>query len=270
MRIDVSERDVAAVREVSDITPRVGVVLGSVSSALADSLEHRVDLPYGSLPDAPRPEGVVPGHEGVLTVGELRGVPVVFFSGRFHVYQALSALDAAYTSRLAHGLGATTMVLTNASGGLCPSFVQGDLMLIDDHLNLMGTSPLEGWPGEGAGGPFVPMSQPYDPELAGIAWEVAEEKHVPMKAGVYAGLRGPAYETPAEVRMLQALGADAVGMSTVPETIAARALGMRVMGISLITNVAAHSHISHEEVLATAKSSADLLSELLLGILVRL
>jgi purine-nucleoside phosphorylase len=248
----------------------VAIVLGSGLSEFAEGLPAPQFVDYDVIEGFPRAGGDVVGHAGRLALSDVDGLAVAAFQGRVHMYQGFDALEAAYPVRLAAALGATTLVVTNAAGGVSEKLEPGDLMLLSDQMNLTGRNPLVGWPGPEGGNPFVPMSVAFDPGLRDVAREVGEAEGVPLKEGVYAGLLGPAYETPSEVAMLSSLGADAVGMSTVLEVIAARALGMRVLGISLITNVAAGAHLSHEEVLAAGKEAAGRLSRLLAGILFRL
>jgi len=198
-------------------------------------------------------------------------VRVAAFQGRVHRYQGFSAREVAYPVRLANALGAHTVIVTNAAGGIAPSMRVGDLVLISDHINLQGDSPLVGWPGPEGGNPFVPMRDAYDPALREIALIAAAESGMPLvPRGTYAGLLGPTYETPAEVAYLRAIGADVVGMSTVPEVIAARALGMRVLGMSLVTNVAAGVGLDHAEVLEAGRVAALRMQSLALAILARL
>jgi len=250
--------------------PRAALVLGSGLSDLVDSVESPVRVPYREIPGAPVVAGEVLGHKGQLVLGSLVGVPVAVFAGRYHAYQGISALDAAFTARMAAAMGTAVIVLTNASGGIASWLSAGDLVLVSDHMNLTGVNPLVGWPGPAGGVPFVPMRDAYDPDLRTTALEVAEEVGVPLREGVYCGLLGPNYETPAEVEMLRSLGADIVGMSTVLETIAARALGLRVLGLSLVTNVAAGVALSHDEVLEVGERAAESLKRLVIGILGRL
>ncbi len=244
----------------------VALVLGSGLSALADEVETDFTAPFADLPECPG-GGEVAGHAGRLVVGRLAGTRVAAFAGRVHRYQGLSAREAAWPVRVAAALGAGTVVVTNAAGGIGSRLTTGGLVLITDHINLTGDSPLVGWPGPAGGNPFVPMSDAYDPRLRAIAADVAGELGIGLAEGVYAAVLGPNYETPAEVRALETLGADMVGMSTVPEVIAARALGMRVLGISLVTNVAAGAHISHDEVLAAGQAATGDLVRLLPAIL---
>lgn len=250
--------------------PKVALVLGSGFGGLAESVAERGEMPYDDIPGFPRPAGRIPGHAGHLIIGEAAGVPIAVFSGRVHRYQGLSALDAAYPARLASALGATILVVTNATGGVNAELAPGEAGLMSDHINLIGDNPLVGWPGPDGGTPFVPMDDAYDPELREIAHEAAREAGVALRDVVYAAVLGPSFETPAEVRYLRAIGADVVGMSSVPEVIAARALGMRVLGLSLITNVAAGHGLDHAEVLERAAKAQTDLTRLLLGILSRL
>lgn len=250
--------------------PRVAVVLGSGLGGLADHVDGAEVVPYADIAAIPRPEAHIAGHAGRLVFGSLGGTPVVLFQGRVHQYQGVSAREAAFPARIAAALGCEALVVTNAAGGVAEKLSPGDIMLITDHMNLMGTNPLVGWPGPEGGVPFVPMRDAYDPELARIARAVAIEQGLPLQEGVYCGLLGPSFETPAEVAYLRGIGADVVGMSTVPEVIAARALGLQVLGFSLVTNVAAGHGLSHEEVLIAGKQAEAALTALVLAILRRL
>lgn len=231
--------------------PVAAIVLGSGLGGLASRIEHARALPFADIPGFPI--ATVQGHAGKLVWGQLGDRPVVALAGRFHLYEGHSPALSGYPIRVVHALGAKTLIVSNAAGGLRRTFAPGDLMAIQDHLNLMGRSPLIGslQPGDMR---FPDMSAPYDAELLGTLRRVAAANGIPLVEGVYAGLLGPTYETPAEVRMLDRLGADAVGMSTVPEVLVARALAMRVAGISCITNLACglspHA-LSHAEVLDT-------------------
>ncbi|HET6497914.1 MAG TPA: purine-nucleoside phosphorylase [Coriobacteriia bacterium] len=245
------------------------LVLGSGLSELVDIVAVETSTAFAELPGYPG-AGEVAGHPGRLVTGTLAGKRVAVFAGRAHRYQGLSAFEASWPVRLAAALGARDVIVTNAAGGVSDRVATGGLVLIGDHINLMGDSPLAGWTGPPGGTPFVPLHDAYDPELRRLARSVAADLAIPLVEGVYAGVLGPNYETPAEVRALGAIGADMVGMSTVPEVIAARALGLRVLGISLVTNVAADAHISHDEVLAAGRAAADDLARLLPAILERL
>lgn len=261
----VPEPDLARVRAVSP-SPRVAIVLGSGLSGMVSLVPNAEAIPFSVLEGVPK-LSAVPGHEGQVVCGALEGVEIVMFKGRVHQYQGATALEAAYPARLAAELGCEILVLTNASGGVSTRLGTGDIVLISDYINLMGTNPLIGarWP-EG-GTLFVGMRDAYDPELRALAYGAAAEENVTLHEGVYASLLGPSYETPAEVGYLRAVGADIVGMSTVPETIAARALGLRVLGLSLVSNDAAGVGLSHEEVLEAGRLAADDMTRLLLAIL---
>ncbi len=247
------ERAAAAVREHSERVPQVAFVLGSGLGALADALQHADRIDYEAIAGMPRSS--VPGHAGRLVLGDLEGVSVVAMQGRVHLYEGFSPLDVVFGVRLMHRLGAKILLVSNAAGGIAEELHVGSLMRIADHINLTGRNPLVGPEEPSLGHRFVDMSQAYDPELGRIAQEAADARGLSLHTGVYAGLLGPSYETPAEIRMLRAMGADAVGMSTVLEVVAARQLGMRVLGISCITNRAAGlgaQTLSHEEVAEVA------------------
>jgi purine-nucleoside phosphorylase len=250
--------------------PAAAIILGSGLGGLAARIESAVVVPFAEVPGFPT--ATVVGHAGNLIVGSLAGRTVVALAGRFHMYEGHDAALAGFPVRVLAALGAPTLVVSNAAGGVRRTFRPGDLMLIADHINLMFRSPLVGAlePGDLR---FPDMSAPYDPALRDLARAVARELGVPLQDGVYAGLLGPTYETPAEVRMLSLLGADAVGMSTVPEVIVARAVGMRVLGVSCITNMACGlslSPLSHDEVLETTRMVARSFEALVEGIVGRL
>lgn len=250
--------------------PRVALVLGSGLGYLADRVADAVRIGYGDIPGFHLP--TVPGHGGQLVAGTLGNVPVLAQSGRFHGYEGHEPDTVALPVRVFGELGIKTLILTNAAGGIRRTFHAGDLMLIADHLNLTGRNPLTG-PALAGEERFPDMSDPYDRELRELARTVARERGTALSEGVYAGLAGPSYETPAEVRMLERLGADAVGMSTVLEVIAARARGMRCVGISTITNLASgiSPHpLSHAEVMAAADAVKEPLGHLVQGIVERL
>ncbi len=225
--IEKLDEAAAAVRGRVDLSPVVGVVLGSGLGAWADGLSGVAKIPYADVPHMARSS--VAGHAGNLCVGRSAGVPVACLQGRVHMYEGHEPERVVFGVRLLARLGCRAVVLTNAAGGLEASFSPGDLMLIVDHLNLMFKNPLTGHNEAGLGPRFPDMTEAYDRELNQLAREAAREAGVTLREGVYAGLLGPTYETPAEIRMLRTLGADAVGMSTVPETIALRHLGARVV-----------------------------------------
>ena len=238
-------------------TPVCAIVLGSGLGGLAARVAGAVRIPYAEVPGFPAV--AVAGHAGEVIVGQLADRPVVMLAGRFHIYEGHSAQVAAFPVRVVQALGAPVYLASNAAGGIRRTFEAGDLMLIADHLNLMFRNPLTGpvHPGDTR---FPDMSDPYDPALRTLMLQAAQAAQVPMQVGVYCGLLGPTYETPAEVRMLERLGADAVGMSTVPEVIAARAMGLRVAAVSCITNKAAGlsaQPLNHQEVMEAGAAVAS-------------
>ncbi|MBI2795893.1 MAG: purine-nucleoside phosphorylase [Gemmatimonadetes bacterium] len=245
--------------------PACAIVLGSGLGGLAARIGGAVRIPYGDVPGFPG--ATVAGHEGTLVVGTLAGRRVACLAGRFHMYEGHPAALAAFPARVLHALGAPVIFVSNAAGGVRRSFGPGDLMTIADHINLMWVNPLTG-PVEPGDERFPDMSAPYDAALRAQLHAVAARERVPLAEGVYCGLLGPTYETPAEVRMLETLGADAVGMSTVPEVIVARAIGMRVAGVSLVTNKAAGispEPIDHAHVVAVGKAAAERFERLVTG-----
>jgi purine-nucleoside phosphorylase len=251
-------------------TPVAAIILGSGLGGLSRQIVGGAAIPFGDIPGFP--SATVAGHAGALIAGRLARRPVLALGGRFHMYEGHDVRLAALPVRVMHALGARTLIVSNAAGGVRRTFRPGDLMLIDDHINLMFRNPLVG-PAEQGEGRFPDMSAPYDRDLRTLAREVALDAGIAVQEGVYAGLLGPAYETQAEVRMLERLGADAAGMSTVPEVIVARALGMRVLGISCITNLAcglSPTPPSHEEVLETAGAAAVRLERIVTGVVARL
>ena len=242
----------------------LALVLGSGLGAFADALEDRQALPFERLPGLP--SATVQGHAGRLVYGRLAQVPVLALQGRLHGYEGHDAATVAFPARVLGVLGARALVVTNAAGGCNPSFAPGDLMRITDHLNLTGRNPLWGPNEERLGPRFPDLTHAYAPRLATALEEAARESGQTLRAGVYAWLNGPSYETPAEVRMLRALGADAVGMSTVPEVIVAAHMGLPLAGISCITNLAAgisQHPLTHQEVMDVARAVEGKFLELL-------
>jgi purine-nucleoside phosphorylase len=240
----------AAVRERTAIVPRVGIVLGSGLGGLADDLEAAVVIPFTELPGWPA--ATAPGHAGRLLLGMLSGTPVVMLQGRFHLYEGNHPGLVIEPVLLFHRLGATIVVLTNAAGGLDPTFGPGTLMVMNDHINLTGQNPLIGQNADSLGARFPDLTDAWSPRLRERLHAAATAEEISLEEGVYIGLTGPNYETPAEVRMLANLGGHAVGMSTVLECIAARWVGLEVCGVSLVTNAGAGytgSPLTHEEVL---------------------
>lgn len=264
------ERAVRYLEERLEGSPRVALILGSGLGELAEQVEDGVVVSYADIPGF-APSTVV-GHKGRLVAGRLEGVDVLAFQGRYHAYEGHDPADLATPIRTARALGAETLIVTCAAGGVNRSFGPGTLMLLTDHLNFMGRNPLVG-PVRDGETRFPDMTEPYDMELRDTAAAAALEEGIQIAEGVYAAVLGPSYETPAEIRMLERLGADAVGMSTVPEVIAARAAGVRVLGIALITNAAAGisgALLDHEEVIAAGVEAAERFQRLVRGVLARL
>lgn len=248
----------------------IALTLGSGLGGLAEKLEDAVSLPFRAIPGFPPVS--VSGHAGHLIAGTLGARRVIVAAGRYHLYEGHSLDVVALPARVLHAIGVRTLFVSNAAGGINRTMRPGDLMIIEDHLNLMGRSPLAGpqLPDESR---FPDMSAPYDPALIAALRQTALDTGIPVTSGVYAALLGPSYETPAEVRMLERLGANAVGMSTVPEVLVARALGMRVAGVSCITNVAAgmsNTPLSHAEVLETTSRVAQSFDRLVTAFVQRL
>jgi purine-nucleoside phosphorylase len=259
------------IQERMQTTPKVAMILGSGLGALADTVVDPILIPYGELPDWP--VSTVSGHQGRLVLGELDGQQVLLMQGRAHYYEGYSMAQVGLPVRVMHRLGVDTLIVTNAAGAVNPDFVPGELMLIVDHLNLMGMgglSPLRGPNLEEFGPRFPDMSQAYDRHLASQARQVAQEKNLTLYEGIYAGLAGPSFETPADLRFLRSIGVDAVGMSTVPEVTVARHAGQRVLGISGISNKAnldGNTITTHQEVLEAGIQIVPKLVELIRGVL---
>jgi purine-nucleoside phosphorylase len=234
--------------------PLVGVILGSGLGDFADGVDERVTIGYGDIPGFPASSVV--GHSGTLVAGTVRGVPTVVLSGRVHFYEGHSMAAVVFPARVLGLLGCRTVIVTNAAGGIDRSFKSGNLMLIEDHINAFGTNPLVGANDEDLGPRFPDMSDAYRKDLRTLALAVAKRQRVPLRRGVYLGVHGPSYETPAEIRAFRTWGAHAVGMSTVPEVIALNQMGVGVLGVSCITNMAAgvlKRKLDHKEVLETTQ-----------------
>jgi len=255
----------------TSIRPEIGLILGSGLGVLADSIEDAVTIRYEEIPHFP--VSTVEGHAGELLLGMLMGKPVLMMKGRFHMYEGYGPETVSFPVRVMKQLGIRTLIITNAAGGINASFTPGDLMLITDHINFMFRNPLIGPNDPEVGVRFPEMSEAYSRRLRAIARKAGEKEGIPLKEGVYLGLLGPSYETPAEIRMLRTLGADAVGMSTVPETIAARHAGIEVLGISCISNMAAgmlDTPLSHQEVVETGERVKETFIKLVRGIIAEL
>jgi len=270
------EEAVESIRAQVSLEPRIGLILGSGLSPLADTIEDSTSIPYADIPHFP--VSTVSGHAGQLVIGQLEQQNVVAMQGRTHYYEGYAMEEITFPVRIMQLLGIETLIVTNAAGGLNPAFTPGEPMLIADHINLVGLSganPLRGPNLDSFGPRFPDMTEAYDPDLRRATIEVAQEEDIPLQQGVYVCLAGPNYETPAELRFLQVIGADAVGMSTVPEVIVARHGGTRVLGISGITNVPRSikprpeetEKTTHEEVLETGKILVPRLEKLIRGVL---
>ena len=261
----------AAVREHTPLVPEVGIVLGSGLGGLADDLEDPVAIPFADLPGWP--PATAPGHAGRLLLGRLGGRPVVMLQGRFHLYEGNDPGLVIQPVLLFGALGAKIVLLTNAAGGLDPSFGPGTLMVMTDHINLTGRSPLMGPNADELGPRFADLTDAWSPRLRRQLQAAAVAEDVEFREGIYVGLTGPTYETPAEVRMLAGLGGDAVGMSTVLECIGARWIGLEVCGVSLVTNAGAGytgAPLTHEEVLESGKEAGPRLARVIRRFLVDL
>ena len=268
---DRVEEAAAALRSRCDAPPQAAVVLGSGLGEFADRLHEAVSTPYRALPHWPVPTAI--GHEGRVVVGTIGGRRIAVLSGRVHFYEGHEADRVVFATRVMARLGVKQILLTNAAGGVNEAFGEGALMAIDDHINLLCRNPLTGPNDERFGPRFPDMTDVYSRRMRALADDVALLRQIPLAHGIYVAVQGPSYETPAEIRFLRSMGADAVGMSTVPEAIAARHMGVEVLGISCITNMAAglsgHA-VDHKDVIATAHRVRESLSGLLEGVIERL
>jgi len=268
LMIEKIQQAVAFIRGKITDAPDIGVILGSGLGDYVDSFPAPVIIPYADIPHFP--QSTVPGHKGQLVVQQFEGFTIVVMQGRFHYYEGYSMDQVAFPVRVLGTLGIQRLIVTNASGGINPGFAAGDFMLISDHINLMGANPLRGPHQEEYGQRFPDMTEAYSKEDSKVVAAVAQKLGITLKKGVYTGLSGPSYETPAEIRMLKILGSDAVGMSTVPEVIAANQMGIRVSGISCVSNMAAGispAKLSHQEVMDTANRVKKQFISLLDGII---
>lgn len=245
-------------------TPQIALILGSGLGPVAEAIEESVTIHYNEIPNFHKTSVI--GHAGKMSFGTLKGVPVVCLQGRFHLYEGHDLEDVVLPTRVVCSLGVHTVLQTNAAGGVNTRFRPADLMLIEDHLNLMGTNPLRGPNISELGPRFPDMTRAYHPDILKCFQGAAKEAGIAVQQGIYAGLLGPTFETPAEIRMFRTLGADAVGMSTVPETIAANHMGVRVGAISCITNLGAGlspNDLTHDEVIEISKIGSEKLKQLL-------
>ena len=259
-----AEHATRIIRARTTVEPRIAIVLGSGLGGFADDFEDAVGIPYEDIPGFV--SSTAQGHAGRLVIGKIDGIPVLAMQGRVHYYEGYSLEEVTFPIRTFGLLGVKTLVLTNAAGGINVELTQGALMVISDHVNLMGVNPLRGPNDERFGPRFPDMSAVYAAELQELVIDEAKAIGVEVRRGIYCALSGPSYETPAEIHLLRNLGADAVGMSTVPEAIVARHMGLEVLGISCITNMAAgisDEPINHEEVMATGDRVRETFTELL-------
>ena len=271
MLINKVSESIAHIRTVTDSTPELALVLGSGLAPIAEKLENKVILPYEDIPHFQMSNA--PGHKSRLIFGDLNGVSILCMQGRQHYYEGYTMQELTYPVRVMAKLGIKKLILTNACGGLDPAMVPGDLMLITDHINFMGDNPLIGANEEDFGERFPDMTQVYHPELRAIAEKAADDLDIGLKQGIYISYSGPSFETPAEIRMMQNWGGHVVGMSTVPEAIVAAHSGVKVLGISCITNLAAgilDQPLSSDEVLVAAGEASGKFVNLLTEIVTRL
>lgn len=261
MNFEMIERAARFLKEKYEYEPQIGLILGSGLGVLGDEIEQSIKIPYAEIPDFPT--STVEGHAGQLVFGQLNGVHVVAMQGRFHYYEGYSFDKVTFPVRVMKELGVKQLIVTNAAGGVNEQFTPGDLMLITDHINNMGSNPLIGPNDSRLGVRFPDMTEAYSKVLIEKAKKIAASLDLKIQEGVYVGNTGPTYETPAEIRMIRQIGGDAVGMSTVPEVIVARHAGLEVLGISCISNMAAgilNQPLNHEEVIETTeKVKADFL-----------
>lgn len=258
------------IRNKCSLKPKIGLVLGSGLGSFVDSISIETSINYDEIPHFAKPS--VEGHPGRLVLGTAQGVPLAILQGRVHFYEGHSMAQVVYPIRTLAMLGIEKLVLSNSAGGLDPNMKSGDFMLIDDHINMMGDNPLMGPNIKNLGPRFPDMTEAYDSQLTNLMAEILKQQKINFWRGVYCGVSGPTYETPAEVRFLQMVGGKAVGMSTVPESIAANHLGLRVCAVSCITNPAAgitKSKLTHEEVTQTAKSIEKTFAQFLTAFLSR-
>lgn len=251
--------------------PQIGLILGSGLGVLADLIEHAITIRYEDIPHFP--VSTVEGHAGELVIGQVKGKDVLMMKGRFHLYEGYSTSVVTFPIRVMKKLGIETLIVTNAAGGINTSYEPGDLVVLSDHINMTGGNPLIGPNDAALGVRFPDMSEAYSRRLRSMAKQIAAEQQIVLREGVYAGLLGPTYETPAEIRMLRVLGADVVGMSTVAEVIAARHAGIEVLGFSCVSNMAAgilDQPLSHEEVMETTEKVKAKFLELVLGVIARM
>ena len=259
---------VAAVRRTYGGTPRVGMILGTGLGGVADAIAERAEISYAEVPHVPRP--TAPSHAGRLVCGTLEGVPVIAMEGRFHFYEGYSLAEVTFPVRVMRALGAEVLVVTNAAGGMNPRYDLADVVVIEDHIDLLPDNPLRGVNDDSLGPRFPDMSEPYDRRLLRLAQETARELAIPFQTGVFVAVAGPNLETRAEYRMLRGMGADVVGMSTVPEAIVAKHAGLRTLGFSVVTDLCLPDALEPadiDKIIAVAKTGGDRLGRLIRALL---
>lgn len=267
-KIEDIQQTAAFIQSKINVKPEIGLILGSGLGSLADDIENAVSIPYTEIPNFAKSSAI--GHANELVIGQLNGKTVLAMKGRFHYYEGFTMDEVTFPVRVMKALGIEKMLVTNACGAVNRTYLPGELMIISDHLNLVGGNPLIGPNNDELGTRFPDLSNVYDRDLREIAKEVAAKQSLSINEGVYAWWSGPTYETPAEIRMIRALGADAVGMSTVPEAIVATHSGMKVLGISCLTNMAAgilDQPLNHEEVIEVASKVRSSFTSLIKGII---
>ncbi len=260
-----TEAAVETIKKNIHVEPEIGIILGSGLGKLVDEFENPVSIGFADIPHFPVP--AVEGHKGEVVAGSLAGVPVLAFSGRVHYYEGYSMEEVCFPVRVMSGLGVETVIITNAAGAITETYSPGDIVIIADHINLMGDNPLRGTTD------FIDMTEAYSCALRAVAHDVAKGLGLRLEEGVYLVLSGPSFESPAEIRMMRTMGADLVGMSTIPEVIMANRLGMKVLGLSMVTNMAAGitgSPLTHAEVIEATRKAANKFKGLVRGIVERL
>jgi len=260
-----SDAAVDKIKKGIHVEPKIGIILGSGLGNLVDGFDHPVSIRFADIPDFPIP--TVEGHKGAVAAGSLAGVSVLAFSGRAHYYEGYTMEEICFPVRVMSGLGVETVIITNAAGAVNETYSPGDVVMIADHINLMGDNPLRGTTD------FIDMTEAYSRELRAVAHDAADDLGLKLEEGVYLVLSGPSFESPAEIRMMRIMGADLVGMSTIPEVIMANRLGMKVLGLSMVTNMAAGitgRPLTHTEVIEATQKGADKFKRLVRGVVERL
>lgn len=262
------EQATAAIRKQWDRTAKIGLILGTGLGKLVDQIENRITIPFADLPHFCRSTAM--GHTGCLVCGQMKNVDILAMQGRFHFYEGYTLQQITFPVRVMKAMGADLLIVTSASGGMNPEYQSGQLIVIDDHINLMGDNPLAGFNDDRLGPRYPDMSQPYDSELISKALQLANKQNIPASRGVYVGVKGPNYETRAEYRFFRSIGGDVVGMSTVPETLVANHAGLRVLGLSTVTNICLPDDlqpVTGEDVIEVAGKASSNMATIIEGII---